>query len=30
MGFNLAGTQMTRATTVQKLGSVKSDQLMNV
>lgn len=30
MGFNLAGTQMTRATAVQKLGSVKSDLLMNV
>lgn len=30
MGFNLAGTQMTRATAVQKLGSVKSDLLMNM
>lgn len=30
MGFNLAGTQMTRVTAEQKLRSVKSDQFMNV
>lgn len=30
MGFNLGGTQMTRATAVQQPGPVKSDLLMNV
>lgn len=30
MGFNLGGTQMTRATAIQKPESVKSDLLMNV
>lgn len=30
MGFNLRGTQMTRAAAVQKLGSVKFNLLMNV
>lgn len=30
MGFNLGGTQMTRATAVQTLGSVKFNLLMSV
>lgn len=30
MGFNLGGTQMTRATAIQKPESVKSDLLMNM
>lgn len=30
MGFNLGCTQMTRAAAIQKLGSVKSNLLMNV